>query len=272
MEGRPALTSTPDLLAAFDAERFRFLHLVGGGGKTTLMYALARAHAEAGRTAISTTSTRILPPRPEESPRLLLGEASADEVRAALERDRHVSFAARLDPAAGKLVGHAPAYLSALAAARVADHMIVEADGAAGRPLKAHTDGEPVVAADADGVVLVVGASCLGAPASSATVHRFEVLRARYGAAEGAPLSADLVARVLVEDHLACIPRGAAAIVFVAGAPAAARAADVDALASRLLAEARIERVVLGDVLAGTLRRLGRRSGDALPPLDRIRR
>ena len=44
-----------------DMDRHRVIALVGGGGKTTTMYALAREAREAGKTVIVTTTTHILP-------------------------------------------------------------------------------------------------------------------------------------------------------------------------------------------------------------------
>lgn len=40
----------------------RMTALVGAGGKTTLMYALARRMADAGRRVVCTTTTKIFPP------------------------------------------------------------------------------------------------------------------------------------------------------------------------------------------------------------------
>ena len=39
----------------------RMTALVGAGGKTTLMYALARRMADAGRRVVCTTTTKIFP-------------------------------------------------------------------------------------------------------------------------------------------------------------------------------------------------------------------
>ena len=44
-----------------DMDRHRAVTLVGGGGKTTTMYALAREAREAGKRVIVTTTTHIMP-------------------------------------------------------------------------------------------------------------------------------------------------------------------------------------------------------------------
>ena len=48
-----------------DMDRHRMVALVGAGGKTSTMYALARQAADSGRTVVVTTTTHIMPhPRP----------------------------------------------------------------------------------------------------------------------------------------------------------------------------------------------------------------
>ena len=46
---------------ALDPAAHRLVTLVGGGGKTTLLYALARQAVDAGYTVAVTTTTHILP-------------------------------------------------------------------------------------------------------------------------------------------------------------------------------------------------------------------
>lgn len=58
----------------------RMTALVGAGGKTTLMYALARRTADAGRRVVCTTTTKIFPP--ENGLPVVLLEGVADPVAA----------------------------------------------------------------------------------------------------------------------------------------------------------------------------------------------
>lgn len=46
---------------ALDPDRHRVVVLVGGGGKTTSIYALAREARDLGRTVIVTTTTHMAP-------------------------------------------------------------------------------------------------------------------------------------------------------------------------------------------------------------------
>lgn len=212
------MTQGDDLIAAFDLERYRLIHLIGGGGKTTLMLAMARALAGRGQRAIATTSTRIRRSEGEALEALLIGTdvaALAEQARAVLARRTPIVLALRLED--DKLLGFSAEALESLAAAGIADTLIVEADGAASRPLKAHARWEPVIASSADLVVAVVGAWCLGQPLDERTVHRADLFARRVGCAHGSTLEVRHVAAVLFheEGYLARVPRGADVMLAV---------------------------------------------------------
>ena len=60
------------LAEAFDLRFLDVIGLVGGGGKTTLMFQLAAELAKLGKTVITTTTTRIMEPSHAESPCLIV--------------------------------------------------------------------------------------------------------------------------------------------------------------------------------------------------------
>ncbi len=205
-----------DLIAAFDLEEYRFVHLIGGGGKTTLMLAMARALGGRGRRVIVTTSTRIRKSEGEALGGLLIGPdagALAERARAALPRLNPIVLASGVEDE--KLLGFSPGALEGLAGAGIADAVLVEADGSAGRPLKAHASWEPVIASSADLVVVVVGAWCVGQPLDERTVHRAGLFAERVGAAPGTPLEPRHVAAILFHEdgYLAKVPGRAEVMV-----------------------------------------------------------
>ena len=158
--------------------------LIGGGGKTTLMYTLAEELRRRG-TVIVTTSTHIQ--RPEQYPVL----TAADNVAAALAAHGAVCVAG--ETAEGKLC--APA-LSFETLAALADFVLVEADGSRRLPLKAHAPHEPVIPANTRRTVYVVGADGFGRPIRQ-ICHRPERYAALCGAAEDDVVTPALEAAVL---------------------------------------------------------------------------
>jgi probable selenium-dependent hydroxylase accessory protein YqeC len=247
------------ILDAFGLRERRYVHLIGGGGKTSLMFALARALADEGRSVLTTTSTRIRYPEPAESECVVLG-ADAPSLIGRLKEEfvarKQVTAAASCVAEEEKLMGLALDQLDLLAAARVAEHVLVEADGAAGRSLKAHREHEPVVSARADLVIAVIGVDCLGALMDDRHVHRAELLRERLGRPPGAIVAAEDVAGIFFhrDGYLARLGIGCRVIAFVN------KAETAEALgAARRLAETlwrsdrrgRLARVVVGDVRRG---------------------
>jgi probable selenium-dependent hydroxylase accessory protein YqeC len=90
------------------------------------------------------------------------------------------------------------------------DVLICEADGAAGRPLKVHGPGEPVVPPCTTHLLICVGVDALGG-CSEAAVHRLPEFSRRYG---DAVVSIEIVAEILA-DLLRFTPPGARAFFLV---------------------------------------------------------
>ena len=161
--------------------------LVGGGGKTTLMLALAHELAGNGARAIVTTTTHIFPP---EGMAVLSGESPVD-VRTALEARRVVCLG--VPSAEGKLA--APS-MSAREMANLADYVFIEADGAKRLPLKAPASHEPVVPAETAFVIAVAGLDGIGRTIREAA-FRPELYAELLGADENRIIAPQDAARVL---------------------------------------------------------------------------
>ncbi|HWQ05623.1 MAG TPA: selenium cofactor biosynthesis protein YqeC [Feifaniaceae bacterium] len=129
--------------------------MVGGGGKTTLMLALASELAEAGHSVIVSTTTHIFPP----DGMVTLTDATEQTVKAALAECRLICLGTPSEQ--GKL--SAPK-LTVSAIERLADYVLLEADGAKRLPLKAPADQEPVIPPETKLVIAVLGLDGIGKP------------------------------------------------------------------------------------------------------------
>ena len=202
--------------------------VVGSGGKTSLIAALAR---ELPGTVVLTTTTHILP-FPDVP---LLVSPSADEVAAALEASRVICVGSHGEK--NKLV--APELgIDTLAA--LADHVLVEADGARRLPLKAHAAWEPVIPPCTARTILVLGALGLGRPVAE-KVHRPEVFCELAGCEPGDVATPELVARAANAEGF--------------GDVALVNQADVAPDAARELAVLLATPTLVGSVQAGWARR-----------------
>jgi probable selenium-dependent hydroxylase accessory protein YqeC len=150
------------------------LSLTGGGGKTSLMFHLARLLARSGKRVLTTTTTRIFVPTADQSETLLIDTNPALILRQALSclnSAGHLTAAAQ--PAeAGKLKGFAPEIISVFAESGLFDWIIVEADGSARRPLKAPAEHEPVIPSTTTVLISVAGLDAVGLPLSEERVFR----------------------------------------------------------------------------------------------------
>ena len=154
--------------------------IIGGGGKTTLLYRLAR-ELEGRGSVIVTTSTHIF--KPTDLPFALTAGKVSGILCVGMPCEN------------GKLSAPQQSFRELTA---LADYVLVEADGSAGRPLKAHASHEPVIPREANQVICVVGASGLNRPAA-VKVHRPERFMALSGSDTAA---AEAVAAVLNKEAL----------------------------------------------------------------------
>ena len=177
------------------------ISLVGGGGKTSFMFALASELASSGETVITTTTTKIFPPAKEQSETVITA-AGEEEILKALEarppHARHVTLAKEFIPGLGKLNGYDPGVIDRLRKTSGFGWIIVEADGAKQRPFKAPATHEPVVPSASRWVVAVIGLDAVGNPLNEDWAHRPELVARLTGLNVGDDITSESVADVLL--------------------------------------------------------------------------
>lgn len=174
--------------------------VVGGGGKTSLVYALAAEASSRGLSSVVASTTKFTRPPGREMPPIVetTDEDALEAVRGRIERGSIVALSGG-DGTRGRLSGFAPETIDALATVG-AGLIVVEADGAAHRPFKAPAAHEPVIPASATHVVVCVGLQVLGRPLNSTWVHRPELVAELTNASLGDPVTADMVLAVLQHE------------------------------------------------------------------------
>lgn len=126
--------------------------LVGGGGKTTVMYELAAAWAACGRKVLVLTSTHILCPAD--------GSFAADVPAVHnLWQQRRYAVIGTPELSTGKLTAPPQDLYEALQLQ--ADVILCEADGSRHHPCKVPAEYEPVLLPDSDIVLAVAGMDAL---------------------------------------------------------------------------------------------------------------
>jgi molybdenum cofactor cytidylyltransferase len=225
--------------------------LVGGGGKSTAMFRLAREVADGGGDAITTTTTHIFGAQAALAPaRVLAAEATRERVAAALVIHRPVLVVGPTDPTTKRAGGVSLGLFSALHTWFPEACIVNEADGSRTRPFKAPAAHEPVIPPETTLVVPVVGADVFGTPLDEAHVHRPELVAALSGAPLGAPITPEIVARVLAHREGGCkgVPPGARVVVLVNKVESLPARTPARETAERLLREPVIHSVLLASV------------------------
>lgn len=230
--------------------------LVGSGGKTTLMFALAEKLAATGLRVLTTTTTKIYLPTPQQSKLLVLNQDSdelANRVEAGFKLLNHVT-AGRGRIERNKLLGLPQETVDEVFKLGLADIVIVEADGARGLPLKAPNAHEPVVPQATTLLVPILGLSGLGQPLDEATVFRSERFAELSGLAIGDQVSIPAVAKVLMhpEGLVRDKPAAARMICFLNQADALSdQTAQAAALTLLSLVSPLVDKIIWGSLTMG---------------------
>ncbi|TWJ13191.1 putative selenium-dependent hydroxylase accessory protein YqeC [Geobacter argillaceus] len=191
------------------------MSFVGGGGKTSLMFHLARQLALAGMRVLTTTTTKIFVPTAEQSATVLVARDPHEVLEQAATghgATRHLTAAAERMADTGKLKGFAPEAIATFVESGRFDWILVEADGAARRPLKAPADHEPVIPEETTILIAVAGLEVVGSPLGEELVFRSGLAGELMGLSPGECITEQAMARLIAH------PQGA-----FKGAPAESR-------------------------------------------------
>ncbi len=138
--------------------------VVGSGGKTSLLYHLAKCYQKQGKTVLLTTTTKMYLPKE-------YAVLSCDVLEISKKLKQWGIVVAGVACGNGKMTG-LPKHIWEAVFSMV-DIVLVEADGAKRLPLKLPNDTEPVIPEASDFLVTVVGLSSLGEKLYT-VCHRWE--------------------------------------------------------------------------------------------------
>jgi probable selenium-dependent hydroxylase accessory protein YqeC len=250
---------TAHLVDALGIDGGDLVCVVGAGGKKTTLYALAGALERAVVTAtvrIPIFDDHVADVVVTDDPRAAVESKSARPLGVVPEREREDRYR-----------GYDPAVVSDLAAdlddvaggrrsptARRAapdDVVLVKADGARARLLKAPNENEPQLPDRTDIVVPIASARAVGKPLTAEFVHRPERVAALTGRREGERIRPVDVATVLASEEggRKGIPDGATVVPMVNMADDDELEAVGREIAAEVVARADVPRVVVARVV-----------------------
>jgi probable selenium-dependent hydroxylase accessory protein YqeC len=189
-----------NLTAALGLEAREHVALVGGGGKTRLMFVLAEELRQDKKRVITSTTTKIWHRQVSDSTYVGFVQSHPtwrDELREVLQTHGH-AFLAHSPLESGKVQGINTSLADELYRDQELDYLIAEADGAAGRPVKAPAEHEPVIASSVTRVVAVMGLEALGQELSPEIVFRMDLFCKLAKIEERERLTAPVLSRLFL--------------------------------------------------------------------------
>lgn len=190
--------------------------LVGGGGKTSALFALARRQ---NAPTIVTTTTRVG-----------LDQIKAADARLSLDEflrnpnqtlNQKVTWVSQLVPIDGgvKIGGIPEALMTQLieCAQSLAVTVLIEADGAKQRAIKAPESHEPVIPTESNFVIVCIGLSVLDRSATDETVHRLPRYLSLISGKEGDRIEESAILQLLAhpDGSFKSTPDGAEKILLL---------------------------------------------------------
>jgi len=241
------------LIEALGIQAREVISLVGAGGKTTLMFRLAKELFLSGRKVVTTTTTKILEPTPEEANSLYIDldeEKIRDFVWGHIDPYRHITVAQKR-LGSGKLKGISPNLVNELWTSRI-DMIIIEADGAAGRPVKAPRESEPVIPTSTTLVVAILGVDGMERELNEESVFQPERVSKMTGIPIGERLTDEAMAILMThpEGIFKGAPSSSRVVSFLNKVDIPNGVAKAKTIAQKIIEKKhrQIERVVLGQL------------------------
>ena len=229
--------------------RREIISLVGGGGKTSAMLRLAKELHHTGRKVIFTTTTHTE-----------ICDFDLIRIPGELSRDlsRRIESAMKTAPAfiakrivrGEKVKGLSLAQIAEVNREVSFEYMLIEADGAKKKPLKAPHRYEPAVPLCTTLFIPVIGYDSLGSKLNQDEIHRPQIVARIIGKPLNERITHDDVIRLLQDPRglLKGRPDATRASVII-NKVTAAKSRGAKELAARILAEVpKISSVICGEV------------------------
>jgi probable selenium-dependent hydroxylase accessory protein YqeC len=178
------------------------ISIVGAGGKSSTMIALAKELAVQGKKVLVTTTTHISIEQGERFQALIVEnnyERAKEKIQAHIDYTHTICLVSHR-VAENKYKGISKEWVDNLILEGYFDVIIVEADGAKGRSFKAPGEAEPVIPGSTNINILVIGMDAIYKPITEEFVHRPEIILKLSGYPEdkwGIKLTESIISRVI---------------------------------------------------------------------------
>lgn len=172
------------------ATKNKCIALIGGGGKTALLNKLAKEFSNEFPSVLQTSLTKTAFYKSENP--IILNNIKVNDLKSI---NANPVFIIGEQISDKKLLGISEADLDVIR--KLFDVTIFECDGARNKPLKAHTDYDPIVPKFTTDVIIIVGADVVNTRISDGSVHRPELFCKIWDVDPDKKLSLDFIVDVI---------------------------------------------------------------------------
>lgn len=236
----------------------RVVTIIGGGGKTSLMYYLLTVLKGDGYTAVGTTTTKLSKEHWSGNyfAQISSIEAGYQAVKEARDRQDHVTLVSGEDPKnPGKVVGLSGKWIDQLATICRDVVFVVEGDGSAGKPLKGHLGHEPVIPSSSSLVIPVIGIDSVGVQLNRQSVHRPERICELTGTVSNSLVTTEMITQLLFhpQGYLHNCPEHSVIVPFINKVESIIQHQQAEKLARQIIARkhSQVGGVIIGSVMTG---------------------
>lgn len=177
-----------------NAEDRNIICTVGGGGKTTLIEALAKEYQMAKKKVVCTTTTKIMTPSYGE----VLLEENEEALRQLMQKEGQGIVTIALPWNKEKVTGVKEEFLKKIFATYPI--VLIEADGSKGLPTKVPGESEPVIPKETTIVLGIQGIDACGKPIKE-VCHRPERVALLLGKSEEDVITVEDMATLYLEER-----------------------------------------------------------------------
>lgn len=158
----------------------------------------------------------------------------------------------------GKVTGISASLADDLYQEQQVDYMLVEADGSAGHPVKAHAEHEPVIPSSVTKVVAILGLEALDRQMEPETVFRVNSFQRLTGLRQGQKLTKPVLAKLVLDPGglFKATPPSAKRVVFLNKLDLLPKEREATELAHLIIddPQKQIDRIVTGSIKKGIYR------------------
>lgn len=237
------------LRKAFEVNRGDVVAFIGAGGKTSALIGLGYELLDEDWRILATTTCVIDEEQLRLMPHTMPYNSNPEIISSALSEHGFVFVYDSIRN--GKVYGPAIEWTREVLDTIDSDVLLIEADTAEGRPLKAPLQGEPHIPPEASLVVPIASLAALDKPLDDEHIYNPQAMIEKYGYYEGSNVRSAWIAQVLRDDELGLqgIPEKARVVVFVNQTPEIGYLRGRARMIARLvLQSSRVNSVALGSV------------------------